>query len=385
VVLVISPWNYPFFLSMAPLVSAVAAGNSAILKPASQTPGTGEICAKVFKKAGFPKDLVQTVTGSGSVTGELLIKNKDIDMYFFTGSTGVGKKVFESAAGGIKPCTLELGGNDPLIILRTADIDRAAAGAVFAAYSNAGQTCIGTERVYVEAPVYDEFVKKVKELTKKIVAGPGQGPTEMGPMITKGQLKIVKKHLEEAEKRGAKTTRGKSKGPADQYIPATCLTDVPPDTMLMTEETFGPLMPIVKVKDWKEAVKLSNETRYGLSSAVFGKPGGDTRRAVNEIEAGSVTVNDVMTSIANPHLPFSGIKQSGIGFYHGKEGLRTFCRIRSVMENKRFRRKPEFYWYPYDSSDYDLVKDGMKFLFGQGLGKRMGGMKKGVKMFLKLL
>ena len=386
VIAVISPWNYPFLLSMGPLISAMAAGNGAVLKPSSQTTGCGVIATKIFKKAGFPKDLVQVVTGPGGKTGDALLAASGIDMFFFTGSTGIGRQVAELSAKRLIPFIMELGGKDALIVLGGADLDRAANAAVFASFENAGQTCIGTERCYVEAAVYDEFVLRVKNIVKNLKAAPGEGSYSLGPMITKAQQISVSKALADATAKGAKViAKGSCSDKGGQFLMPTCLTDVPPGTVLMDEETFGPVLPIIKVKDADEAIRLANDSKYGLSGSVFGRLDRHTKKVVDSLDTGSVSVNDVLNIMVNPNLPFGGVKRSGMGFYHSKEGLRSFCKMKSVIENKNWSKKKELYYYPYDVSDYELLKSGLRFFYSEGIGERLRNIPAALKLYRKML
>src|SRR4051794_33506141 len=268
---VIGPWNYPLTNSFGDCIPALAAGNTVILKPSEITPLTSLLMAEMLNECGMPADVFAVATGRGA-TGAALIEQ--VDMVMFTGSTATGRKVAQEAAKNLTPVSLELGGKDPMIVLSDADLERAANHAVFYSMQNGGQTCISIERVFVEEPVYDEFVAKVVEKAKAIRQGVpgGPGSVDVGAITFPRQMEIIEDHVNDAVAHGAKAVVGghRKEGPGDFFEP-TVLVDVTPDMKAMREETFGPTLPIVKVKDEAEAISAANDSPYGLAASVFTK------------------------------------------------------------------------------------------------------------------
>ena len=307
VIAVISPWNYPFCLSVGPVVSAIAAGNTVVLKPSSQTTDCGMIVKEVLEKAGLSDGVVNIATGSGSVTGQALIENTDIDMFFFTGSMEIGKKVNLKAAERLVPAIMELGGKDAAIVTKNADLDRAAHTIAWGAFSNCGQTCIGMEICLVERPVYKEFMEKLMAIVKDLKSGSATGC--VGSMTMESQYKIVEGQVADAKAKGAKllpegVMNCKLEG---MCFPPVVLTDVTLDMKLMKEETFGPLLPVMPYDNIEEAIKIANSTTYGLSGAVFTKDMEEGRKIASRIKTGSVNINDALITFAAPAVPFGGI------------------------------------------------------------------------------
>lgn len=342
VVGVISPWNYPFALAFGPVLTALVAGNAVVLKPSELTPLTGLAVGRLFTDAGLPEGLVGVVPGDGA-TGEALV-GSGLDLVVFTGSVATGRRVARTAGDALTPVVLELGGKDPMVVLDDADIERAAAGAVWGAFFNAGQTCMAVERVYVHRAVADRFVDAVVDRTRRLRQGP-RGP-DVGAMASLRQLRIVEAQVEDARARGATVRCGgrRRPGPGWFYEP-TVLTGVDHTMAVMVEETFGPVLPVMVVDDDDEALALANDTAYGLNASVWT---GDRRRAerfVRGLAAGTVCVNDCIASYAAVALPFGGVKGSGYGRTHGVEGLREMTVTRSVFVDRAgLPREPV--WYP---------------------------------------
>jgi acyl-CoA reductase-like NAD-dependent aldehyde dehydrogenase len=344
VVGVISPWNYPFTLAMGPTVTAVLAGNAVVLKPSEVTPLVGLEVGRLFAEAGEYPDLVQVVTGRGP-TGDALVR-AGVQKVAFTGSVRTGKLVMKAAAETLTPVVLELGGKDPMIVCDDANLERAANGAVWGAFTNSGQTCIAVERVYVEEKVYDRFVDLVVDKTKALRQGVGSG-NDIGSMTFGPQIDIVERHVDDALAKGARALTGGRRAPDKPglWYEPTVLVDVDHEMDVMREETFGPVLPIMAVADDEEAVRLANDSPYGLNSSVWS---GDAKRAEllgDRIEAGNVCINDCLVNFAVGGLPFGGVKDSGIGRVHGAEGLQAFSNLKSVLAS-RVALKREPYWYP---------------------------------------
>lgn len=306
-----------------------------------------------LRECGMPDDVFQVVTGRGGAVGDALIDN--VDMVMFTGSTETGRKVAVRAAERLIPASLELGGKDPLIVLADADVERAANHAAYYSMFNCGQTCISIERCYVEAPVYDEFVAgvvaRVEALRQCRPAGPGS--TDVGSMTVGSQVDVVEAHVRDALARGATALTGGNRGhegePGHWFEP-TVLVDVTHDMECMREETFGPTLPIMKVADAEEAVRLANDSTYGLCAAIFSR---DLKRAeglARRIRAGAVTINDALINYAALELPMGGATpESGIGHRHGPGGIRKYCRQQSLLVS-RFHPRRDFHMHPYSAA-----------------------------------
>jgi len=363
---VIGPWNYPLTNSFGDCIPALAAGNSVILKPSEITPLTSLLLAEAMRECGLPDNVLQIATGRGE-TGAALIEH--VDMIMFTGSTRTGRKVAEAAARRLIPASLELGGKDPMIVLSDADMERAANFAAYYSMQNAGQTCISIERVYVEEPVYDDFVAKVSDKVRALRVGKpeGYGSVEVGAITFPPQLETIKEHVADAVQKGARVLTGGQEVPgAGRFYEPTVLVDVAHTMKIMTEETFGPTLPIMKVKDAEEAVRLANDTPYGLASSVFTK---NTRRGeeiARRIEAGATTVNDAMINYAALELPMGGAKASGLGSRHGAGGIRKYCSQQSIVVTPKLALKREPHMYPYKRRTSRLLAGFFKFLYGRG-------------------
>ena len=310
---VIGPWNYPLTNSFGDCIPALAAGNSVILKPSEVTPLTSLLLAEAMLECGLPENVLQIATGRGA-TGAALVDH--VDMIMFTGSTKTGRKVAEAAARRLIPSSLELGGKDPMIVLSDANLERAANFATYYSMQNAGQTCISIERVYVEEPVYDEFVAKVSEKVRALRVGKpnGYGTVEVGAITFPPQMDTIKEHVADAVQKGAHVLAGGNQVPGPgRFFEPTVLVDVDHSMKIMTEETFGPTLPIMKVRDAEEAVRLANDTPYGLASSVFSRDAARGEAIARRIEAGATTVNDAMINYAALELPMGGAKASGLG------------------------------------------------------------------------
>jgi acyl-CoA reductase-like NAD-dependent aldehyde dehydrogenase len=366
---VIGPWNYPLSNSFGDAVPALFAGNSVILKPSEVTPLTSLLMEEGLKAAGAPDDVFLVATGDGA-TGAAVVD--EVDMVMFTGSTRTGRKVMSKAAETLTPVSLELGGKDPMIVLRDADIERAANSAVWNGFANGGQICISVERVYVEEPVYDEFVNKVVEKTRALRQGmPGApGAVDVGAVTFPPQADIIESHVNDAVEKGARVLVGGKRGEGPgRFFEPTVLVDVDHSMQCMTDETFGPTLPIMKVRDAEEALRLANDTRYGLNSSVWTKDLEKGEEYANRIEAGATCVNDINTNYAATDLPFGGWKESGIGVRHGAQGIRKYTKMHSVLVT-RFGPKKEIHMFPYSKRTAKLLDKAFVLMHGRGGGKR---------------
>jgi acyl-CoA reductase-like NAD-dependent aldehyde dehydrogenase len=346
-------------------VPALMAGNTVVLKPSEVTPLSALLCQEAMRECGAPDDVLLVATGDGA-TGAAVV---DVaDMVMFTGSTATGRKVMARAAETLTPVSLELGGKDPMIVLRDADLERAANSAVWNGFMNGGQTCISVERVYVEEPAYDEFVSKVVEKTQSLRQGrptaPGQ--VDVGAVTFPPQAEIIERHVKDAVDKGARVLVGGklAQGPGRFYEP-TVLVDVDHSMECMTEETFGPTLPIMKVRDADEALRLANDTRYGLGASVWTKDLARGEELADRVEAGAVCVNDINTNYAAADLPMGGWKESGIGVRHSAAGIRKYCKAHSVLVT-RFGPKKEINHYPYSKRTTKLLGRMLVLMHGRG-------------------
>ncbi len=362
---VIGPWNYPLTNSFGDCIPALAAGNCVILKPSEVTPLTSLLLAEGLRECGLPENALQIATGDGA-TGAALIEN--VDMIMFTGSTRTGRKVAAEAASRLIPSSLELGGKDPMIVLSDADLERAANFATYYSMQNAGQTCISIERVYVEEPVYDEFVAKVSEKVRQLRVGKpeGLGTVEVGAITFPPQLDIIKDHVADAVQKGARVLAGGKElpGPGRFYEP-TVIVDVDHSMKCMTEETFGPTLPIMRVRDADEAVRLSNSSHYGLGSSVFTRDVKRGEQIARRLEAGAANVNDAMINYTVLELPMGGAKASGLGSRHGAGGIRKYCSQQAIVVT-RLGMKKEPFMYPYKARTSRMLGRMFKLLYGRG-------------------
>ncbi|VEG45909.1 aldehyde dehydrogenase [Mycolicibacterium flavescens] len=328
VVGIIAPWNYPVANALMDAIGALAAGCAVLLKPSERTPLTAELLLRGWLDSGAP-EVLALAQGAREVS-EALIDNADFIQ--FTGSSATGAKVMERAARRLTPVSLELGGKDPMIVLEDADIDLAAHAAVWGAFFNAGQTCVSVERVYVLESVYDKFVDAVVRDVEKLKMGAGDG-FDFGSLIDETQVAVTTRHVDDALAKGARAlTGGKRPESEGNFYPPTVLVDVDHSMLCMTEETFGPTLPIMKVASVDEAIRLANDSPYGLSAAVFSK---DIERANDvavELDCGAVNINDVISNLMCTTAPMGGWKTSGLGArFGGADGLRKYCRQEVVV------------------------------------------------------
>ncbi|GFG52716.1 aldehyde dehydrogenase [Mycolicibacterium agri] len=328
VVGIIAPWNYPVANALMDAIGALAAGCSVLLKPSERTPLTAEVLLRGWHESGAP-DVLALAQGAREVS-EAVIDNSDFIQ--FTGSCATGAKVMERAARRLTPVSLELGGKDPMIVLDDADIELAAHAAVWGAMFNAGQTCVSVERVYVLESVYDQFVAAVVRDVERLKVGAGEGH-DVGAMIDESQVVVTEAHVRDALAKGAKAlTGGERVGGKGSFYPPTVLVDVDHSMTAMTEETFGPTLPIMKVSSVDEAIRLANDSPYGLSAAVFSKDVERAKKVAVQLECGAVNINDVISNLMCTTAPMGGWKTSGMGArFGGPEGLRKYCRQEAVV------------------------------------------------------
>ncbi len=329
VVGVIGPWNYPVHTPLGSISYALAAGNAVVFKPSEFTPAIGRWLVDSFAEVVAGRPVLQLLTGFGE-TGAALC-GAGVDKLAFTGSAATGRLVMAACAQRLTPCIIECGGKDALIVAADADLERAADQTVWGAMFNAGQTCAGVERVYVEAPAYDRFADLVADRARTIRTGPGAG-AHYGAIAMPGQLEVIARHIGEALDRGARALVGGRGSVRPPFVDPVVLADVPADCAALTDETFGPTVVLTRVRDLAEAISLANSTSYGLGASVFSKRQG--RRIADQLDAGMVSINSVLSYASMPGLPWGGSKDSGFGRIHGPDGLREFARSRAITSER---------------------------------------------------
>lgn len=362
-VLVISPWNYPFYQAIVPITSAFVCGNSVVYKPSEYTPLLG-VVETLLGDAGVPGGFVQVVYGDGSI-GRKLIDQRP-DKIFFTGSGTTGSKIMEQAARHLIPVELELGGKDPLIVFEDANLDRAVAGAAWGALTNTGQSCTSVERILVQEPVYGKFRDRLLEQVKTLRLGVDRdGNAELGLMTNDMQVSVVAEHLDDALKKGARLLSGGEWDRKSRAIPPLLIENITPEMKIFHEETFGPVLPLIPFKSEEEAVRLANMSEYGLSASIWSADLERARRVADQVVTGNVSINNVMITEGNHALPFGGVKASGFGRYKGEFGLMSFSNVKSLMIAKN-SGKIEANWYPYTAKKYKLFSKLIQAVYGGG-------------------
>jgi succinate-semialdehyde dehydrogenase/glutarate-semialdehyde dehydrogenase len=361
VVGIISPWNFPFAIPMGEVVMALITGNSVVLKPSEYTPLVAEAMRRLFADAGLPEGVLQVVQGGGA-TGSALVESQ-IDKLFFTGSVRTGRKIAERAGSRLLPVVLELGGKDAMIVCEDALFERTVKGAVWGAFANCGQVCASVERLYVVEAVAERFIEAVVAETRRLRLG-----VDIGPLTNENQLNVVMDHVSDAVAKGARAITGgrRREDLGGYYYEPTVLTGVNDTMKVMNEETFGPVLPIVVVKDEEEALRRANLSDYGLLASVWTSSNRKGRRLARRIEAGTIVINDVMYTHGAAQTPWFGVKQSGIGVTHGKSGLLEFVRMKHVNWDL-VPLKRNLWWFPYTGRGHSLFRELMRFLYRWGL------------------
>ncbi|MBI2059238.1 MAG: aldehyde dehydrogenase family protein [Nitrospirae bacterium] len=374
VVAVISPWNFPFALPMSGLVFSLLAGNTVVFKPASDVPLVGRRIKEIFELgAKLPQGVFNMVVTSGATAQKVLCR-PPVRKVVFTGSTSVGKKIMEACGRHLIPVVLELGGKDPMVVMPDANLDLAAKGAVWGAFTNCGQVCASVERVYVHKSIAPKFIEKVVEEAKKLRIGPyTSDAVDVGPMVNEGQLQTAEDHVRDAVGKGAQVlVGGKKPGPKGFFYEPTVLVNVNHQMKCMSEETFGPLLPIATYESDDEAVSLANDSNYGLTASVWGKDRKKAEAVAARIDAGTVCVNDHAYTYGLTDTPWQGMKESGIGASHSRIGLMEFVYPKHLhLDHLPNWIKTRPYWYPYDQKKFHIFKEGMQLIFRRGAGNKL--------------
>ncbi|MET9397117.1 aldehyde dehydrogenase family protein [Kitasatospora sp. NPDC002965] len=369
VVGVIGPWNNPLLNSFGDAIPALAAGNAVVLKPSEQTPLTALLMERMTRECGWPEDVFQVVTGAGA-TGSAVVDS--VDFVMFTGSTRTGRLVAARAGERLIPCSLELGGKDALVVLADASLERAVNVTIQGALSNGGQMCTSVERVYVEEPVYDAYITLLHERFQQVTSGrpAGLGSVDVGAVTFPPQLAVMADHVRDAVHKGARVlVGGKAVEGPGRFFPPTLLVNVDHGMTCMREETFGPTLPVMKVADAEEALRLVNDSTYGLQASIIGSDVKRARRLAERFEVGCVTINDAQTNHMALGLPMGGWKESGLGVRHGAEGFHTYTRLQAITTN-RFPMRRDMHMIPYNPSAYRFILRLVDAMYCTGLRGR---------------
>ena len=420
---IISPWNYPFSVPSVQTLAALATGNAVALKPSEFTPYSSLELQRLLREAGLDPDLLQVITGDGAAGAALLAAN--IQKIIFTGSVATGKRVAQAAAGRLLPVVLELGGKDPMLVLEDADVDVASSAAVWGAFMNAGQTCLSVERCYVHESIYQKFLEKCVEKTKKLrigsasrvsIAGEGTstpphaktthagdpgacGPVgdpavphehgtnreiDVGPMIHARQLQTVREHVDDAVARGARLLAGGKPLPelGPNFFAPTILADVDHSMTIMREETFGPVLPARSFKTDDEAVEMANDSEFGLAASIFTGNRQRGEALAQRIDAGTVMVNDVLACFGISEAPHGGVKASGIGRTHGRFGLEEMVWPKYV-DSDRMPRMKKLWWYGYGPQFGRQMSGFIDLMFARKLTNRLRGALKSTQSYMR--
>ncbi|MEE4310928.1 MAG: aldehyde dehydrogenase family protein [candidate division KSB1 bacterium] len=376
---IISPWNYPFSIPFSEVITGILAGNAVILKVASETQRVGLAIKNLIESADIPSGLFSYINMPGRIFGEELLKNR-IDKIFFTGSVSVGKILMEKASHSLTPLCLELGGNDPMIVCEDANMTRAVGGAMWAGYSNSGQSCGSVERLYLHESIYDEFLSLLKTEVDNIRVGLDiDFNVDMGAMTTQSRIDTVKDHIDDAIAKGAKIyaqSRVTSDNGAHNMLPATVLTDVDHRMKIMQEETFGPVIGVMKFSTISEALTLANDSALGLTASIWTKNREEAKKIARNLRVGVVTINDHLMSHGMAETPWGGLKESGFGRTHGKPGFDEMTHPLTVVDDLLPQLKKAFWWYPYSANLYQGFKSLAHVIYASRLSERLKALKK---------
>jgi succinate-semialdehyde dehydrogenase/glutarate-semialdehyde dehydrogenase len=387
VVGIISPWNYPFAIPFSEVVMALLAGNAVILKVATDTVGVGRFLATLFDAAVLPPGLFTHVEIPGREAGPAFVSG-GVDKLFFTGSTAVGRELMALAAPRLLPLVLELGGADAAIVRSDADLDRAAAGIVWAAFSNSGQSCGGVQRVLVQRPVYQAFLEKLCAQVSSLRPGWGED-ADVGPMTSLRQKETVEAQIAECVALGAKIAAqsqvpAAAGGPfADRFTPAVVLTNVSPDMPVMRDEIFGPVTAVIPVADDEEALRIANQSPYSLTASVWSRDRRQAARVASRVNAGAVMLNDHLMSHGLAETPWGGYGDSGLGKTHGAPGFREMLKAKVVVDDTLPGVKRNLWWQPYSEQVYRGIRAITAFIAGPGLGARLRAIPGVLKIFFR--
>ncbi len=383
---IISPWNYPFAIPFSEVVMGLLAGNAVVLKTASETQMVGLALKTVFESIGLPRDIFHYVNMPGRIAGDAFLES-GMDKLFFTGSVPVGKYLMKKASETLTPVSLELGGNDAMLVCEDADIQRAVDGAIWAGFQNAGQSCGGVERIYVHEAVYETFVSLLKERTERLRVGfDTDFQTDIGVMTTQRQTERVAAHIEDALNNGATlyAKAEKTGGASWQHLmEPVVLTDVTHEMRVMREETFGPVVGVMKVADMDQAVLLANDSDLGLTGSVWTRNLTAGTALARRIRAGAVLINDHLMSHGLAETPWGGFKESGIGRTHGDIGFQEMTEPQVIVVDWLPFARRSMWWHPHSKSLYNGIRGLLRLLYGKGVFQRMRGGMALVPVFMR--
>ena len=384
---IISPWNYPFGIPFHNIIQGLLAGNAVILKTATETLQVGLALKEAVDAAELPDGLFHFINLPGRVAGPAFLES-GIDKLFFIGSVAVGKILMAKAAETLTPVNLELGGNDAMIVCEDADLQRAANGAVWAGFSNAGQSCGGVERIYVHQNVYDDFLNLLKEKVERLRIGYDDDfQKDMGPVLSEKQMKSIQMHIDEALQKGA-VIYAQSELPENEQtnylMPALVLTDVTHEMEVMRHETFGPVIGVMPYSSEEEAVALANDSYLGLSASVWSKDTQKAERIARKIQAGSVCINDHLMNHGMPETSWHGFKQSGMGHSHGPLGFEEMTQPQYIVRDILPGVKKDLWWHPYGKELYEGLKGVVRLFYDKGLTARLKGLGPLLKIFPRI-
>jgi acyl-CoA reductase-like NAD-dependent aldehyde dehydrogenase len=374
---IISPWNYPLLLPASTALAALVAGNAVVLKPSELTPATAVRLGELLHESGVPDGVFQTLTGDGT-TGAALA-SAEIDKLFFTGSAATGRKVAAACAARLIPCALELGGSDPAIVLDDADLDVATSGILWGRFTNAGQTCVAPKRAIVLDAVHDAFVARITAAAARLAVGPGAARRDVGPMIRPSQADVLDAQLRDAASKGARVM-GAARGRGHFFAP-TIVDGVTPEMRIACEETFGPVLAVIRVRDDDDAVAVANDTPFGLSASVWGRDLTRARSVARRITSGTVHVNDAVSVVGMADVPHGGVKESGTGRLHGEAGLRECVRERAIVVDP-FPSWRQPWWFGYSDEHARNIDAFARFWHGRSLAERLSGAWRSVRMLV---
>jgi len=381
---IIAPWNYPFSIPFFEVIMGLIAGNAVILKTATETQMVGLALDESIKSAGLPEGLFSHVNMPGRIIGDAMLEI-GIDKLFFTGSVGVGKKLMAKASESLTPVSLELGGNDAMIVCEDAYLERAVGGVLWAGYQNCGQSCGGVERVYVHQYVYDRFLQLLKRGVESLRFGVGTDlDTDIGVMTTPSQIVEVSRQIQDAVEKGAEIF-AESSPPRDDNlkntIPAVVLTNVDHTMSLMQDETFGPVVAVMKFSNTEEAISLANDSTMGLTCSVWSRNRRKAERIGRQLQAGVITINDHLMSHGMPETPWGGFKHSGIGRCHGEIGFDEMTQPQVIVQDLLHFAIRNPWWHPYSKKTYEGIRGIIQLLFARKINKKISGL----LSFLKII
>lgn len=359
VVAVISPWNFPFQLTLYPLLSALIAGNAVVFKSSELSQPVADLVMQLLAKINLPDYLVQNIIGGGE-TAQLLIKHRP-DLVFFTGSLAAGRAIMANAAQHPIPVILELGGKDAMVVFADAEINRVLNATLYGAFSNSGQVCVSVERLYVEAELFDSFIQQLCLAVSRLKVGHGD-EGDLGAISSQSQIDTIKAHYQDAIAKGAKASAPLT---IDQsYVYPVVLWDITADMLIMQQETFGPLLPVIPFSNLTDLIHQINADEHGLNASIWSKDTGKAENLATQLQVGNWAVNDVIKNIGHPQLPFGGVKNSGFGRYHGDEGLRSFCyTVSHLVSYSHFVKEPN--WFPYSQQSYTAMRAYIDTLYAR--------------------